>query len=68
MHLISEISKIFGSQSVVSILNLVERDGKIFLYDYIKNYINNVNLISKEDLENKAIASINELKKRYENN
>ena len=34
MHLISEISKIFGSQSVVSILNLVERDRKIFLYDY----------------------------------
>ena len=34
MNLISEISKIFGSQSVVSILNLVERNGKIFLYDY----------------------------------
>jgi hypothetical protein len=36
--------------------------------DYIKNYINNIDLISKEDLENKAIASINELKRRYENN
>ena len=36
--------------------------------DYIKNYINNVDLISKEDLENKAISSINELKTRYENN
>ena len=34
-HLISDISKIFGSQSVVSILNLVERDGKIFLYDKV---------------------------------
>lgn len=36
--------------------------------DYIKNYINNIDLISKEELENKAIISINELKRRYENN
>ena len=41
---------------------------KVSVNDYIKNYINNVDLISKEDLENKAIASINELKRRYENN
>jgi len=34
--LISKISKLFGSQSVVSILNLVQIDKKIFLYDYKK--------------------------------
>ena len=33
-----------------------------------KNYINNIDLISKEELENKAIVSIGELKTRYENN
>jgi hypothetical protein len=40
----------------------------ISVNDYIKNYVNNIDLISKEELENKAIDSINELKKRYENN
>ena len=34
--LISKISKIFGSQSVVSIINLVQIEKKIFLYDYKK--------------------------------
>lgn len=41
---------------------------KVSVNDYIKNYINNIDLISKEDLENKAIGSINELKRRHENN
>jgi len=44
--LISKISKLFGSQSVVSILNLVQIDKKIFLYDYKKKKIfNKINVL-----------------------
>lgn len=34
LNIISEISKTFGTQSVVAILNLVERNNKTYLYDY----------------------------------
>ena len=40
-NIISKISKTFGSQSVVSILNLVERNNKIYLYDYKNKIIKN---------------------------
>ena len=41
LNIISKISKTFGSQSVVSILNLVERNNKIYLYDYKNKVIKN---------------------------
>lgn len=45
-NLIHDISKIYGSQSVVSILNLVQFEDKIYLFDYInKKVLNNIDVI-----------------------
>lgn len=50
-NLIKTITKIFGSQSVVSILNLVEHENKVFIFDYLKKKIliniNTIDFIKK---------------------